>query len=67
MSQFTIEGIQSSLRIMDMLLEKYSHDPPQGVVPFKTTQEMAKYFKSFTELLLPKEMIYKELPQKSED
>ena len=56
----TVSEMQSSLRIMDLLLEKYSHDPPRGVVPFTTTQDMARYFKQFTELLLPKEMIYKE-------
>ena len=56
----TVSEIQSSLRIMDLLLEKYSYDPPRGVVPFETTQDMARYFKQFTELLLPKDMIYKE-------
>ena len=59
MSRLTVEGIQNSIRVMDMLLEKYSHDPPQGVVPFNTTQDIARYFKQFTELLLPKEMIYR--------
>lgn len=55
MSNITVESIKSSIRVMDLLLEKYSHDPPQNVVPFKSTQEMARYFRQFTQLLLSDE------------
>ena len=57
--KWTVKEMQSSLQIMDMLLEKYSHNPPQGVVPFNSTQDMARYFKQFTELMLPEEIQYK--------
>lgn len=62
-----LSNIQQGLRITSMLLSKYSYDPPEGVQPFKTTQEMAKYFKLLIDTMLPEELRYKESPQKSSD
>ena len=53
-----IRGLYSSLSIMDMMLYKYTCDPPQGVTPFKTTQEMAEYFRLMLHTVLPEEYRY---------
>ena len=53
-------GMQQGLRIASMLLSKYSYDPPKGVRPFETTQEMAQYFKLLIDTMLPEELRYKE-------
>ena len=53
-------SMQQGLRITSMLLSKYSYDPPKGVQPFKTTQEMAHYFKLLIDTMLPEELRYKE-------
>ena len=56
--EWTVSELQSTIRVMDMLLGKYASDDPTCLKSFNTTQEMAKYFKQFTELMLPKEMRY---------
>lgn len=55
-----INEIYNCLKIMDMMLYNYTYDPPRGVVPFKSTQEMAEYFRQFLQVILPEEYRYKE-------
>lgn len=55
-----LQEIYSSLSLMDMMLCKYTCDPPRGVVPFKSTQEMAKYFRALLHVILPEEYQYDE-------
>lgn len=50
-----LKEVYDCLRIMDMMLYNYTYDPPHGVVPFKSTQEMAKYFRVMLHIILPKE------------
>lgn len=56
--EWTVSELQSTIQVMDMLLGKYASNEPTCLKPFDTTQEMARYFKQFTELMLPKEMKY---------
>lgn len=53
-----LREVYNCLKIMDLMLYKYSCDPPCGVVPFKSTQEMAKYFRLMLSIILPKEYQY---------
>jgi hypothetical protein len=55
-----LKEVYDCLKIMDMMLYNYTCDPPRGVVPFKSTQEMAKYFRAMLHTALPKEYCYKE-------
>jgi hypothetical protein len=55
-----LQAIYGSLSIMDMMLYNYTCDPPRNVVPFKSTQEMAEYFRVMLHTVLPKEYYYKE-------
>ena len=55
-----LKEVYDCLKIMDMMFYKYTCDPPRGVVPFKSTQEMAKYFRAMLHTALPKEYYYKE-------
>lgn len=53
-----LREVYDCLRIMDLMLDKYTYDPPHGVTPFKSTQEMAKYFRLMLSIILPKEYQY---------
>lgn len=55
-----LKEVYDCLKIMDMMFYNYTCDPPRGVVPFKSTQEMAKYFRAMLHTALPKEYYYKE-------
>jgi len=53
-----LKGIYGCLKIMDMMLCNYTYDPSHGVIPFKSTQEMAKYFRAMLHAILPEEYRY---------
>jgi hypothetical protein len=53
-----LREVYNCLKTMDMMLYNYSCDPPHGVIPFKSTQEMAKYFRLMLSIILPKEYQY---------
>ena len=55
-----LREVYDCLRIMDMLLYNYTYDQPHSVVPFKSTQEMAKFFRNMLHIILPKKYQYTE-------
>lgn len=53
-----VNEVYNCLEIMDMMLYNYTCDPPHNVVPFKSTQEMAAYFRIMLHTILPEEYRY---------
>lgn len=49
-----LNEIYNELRLMDLLLYKYAYEP-ETVVSFYSTEDMAKYFRQFLQIILPKE------------
>lgn len=52
-----LKEVYNCLKIMDMLLYKYAYKP-QTVAAFKSTKEMASYFRQFLQVILPEEYRY---------
>ena len=55
-----LKEVYDCLRIMDLMFCNYTYDPPHGVVPFKSTQEMVKFFRLMLHIILPEEYQYNE-------
>lgn len=53
-----LKEVYNCLRIMDMVLYKYAYEP-QAVAGFRSTEDMAKYFRQFLQIILPEEYRYK--------
>ena len=53
-----LHSVYSSLKIMDMLLYKHAYEP-QAVAGFQSTEDMAKYYRQFLQIILPEEYRYK--------
>ena len=52
-----LHEVYNCLKIMDMLLYKHGYEP-QTVVGFKSTEDMAKYYREFLHVILPEEYRY---------
>lgn len=52
-----LKGIYDSLKVMDMMLYKYAYEP-KTVIGFKSTEDMAEYFRKFLQIILPEEYRY---------
>ncbi len=53
-----LQEIYNCLKIMDMILYKVAYEP-KSIVGFKSTEDMAIYFRQFLNVILPKEYQYK--------
>ena len=51
---------RSCLKTVSMLLSRYSKEPPDGVVPFKSQAKMEQWFKLMIDHVLPEDMRWKE-------
>lgn len=52
-----LKEVYSCLQIMDMMLYKCAYEP-QTIVGFQSTEDMAKYFRQFLQVILPEEYKY---------
>jgi len=52
-----LHEVYNCLKFMDMLLYKHGYEP-QTVVGFKSTEDMAKYYREFLHVILPEEYRY---------
>ena len=52
-----LNEIYNCLKVMDMMLYKTAYEP-QTIVGFKSTEDMAKYFRQFLQVILPEEYKY---------
>ena len=52
-----LKEVYNCLRIMDMVLYKCAYEP-QAVAGFQSTEDMAKYFRLFLQVILPEEYKY---------
>lgn len=52
-----LKEVYNCLNMMDMMLYKYAYEP-QTVVGFSSTEDMAKYFRQFLQVILPEEYRY---------
>lgn len=53
-----LKEVYDYLRIMDMVLYKCAYEP-QAVAGFRSTEDMAKYFRQFLQVILPEEYKYR--------
>ncbi len=53
-----LREVYSCLKIMDMMLYKCAYEP-QTIVGFKSTKDMAEYFRQFLQVILPEEYKYR--------
>lgn len=52
-----LNEIYNCLKVMDMMLYKTAYEP-QTIVGFQSTEDMAKYFRQFLQVILPEEYKY---------
>ena len=52
-----LKEVYNELRLMDLLLYKYAYEP-KTVAGFQSTEDMAKYFRQFLQIILPEEYRY---------
>lgn len=52
-----LNEVYKELRLMDLLLYKYAYEP-KTVASFQSTEDMAKYFRQFLQIILPEEYRY---------
>lgn len=52
-----LKEVYDCLKIMDMMLYKAAYEP-KSIVGFKSTEDMAKYFRQFLQVILPEKYRY---------
>lgn len=52
-----LKEVYNELRLMDLLLYKYAYEP-ETVASFRSTEDMAQYFRQFLRVILPEEYRY---------
>ncbi len=52
-----LQEVYNCLKVMDMMLYKAAYEP-KSIVGFKSTEDMAIYFRQFLNVILPKEYQY---------
>jgi hypothetical protein len=52
-----LNEVYNCLKVMDMMLYKHAYEP-KAVVGFQSTEDMAKYYRQFLQVILPEEYRY---------